>query len=249
MIRRPPRSTLSSSSAASDVYKRQEYGGAIEDTMLFLLLAATCLLGERSMAQLEVTYINELATDGTCRLGRIHEQSWGSVFTLTDTPQSILGSSELYSYNNATQTVEVTCPDCPLVTYFPDKPFALSSVTEKQVLTTIDTPTTEQGLCFMTAVSLAETNRRSALHPDQLARMHQRFTRNNLRRQLQRFEEVASSAGLAISLTAQQTCTTSADCPGSYCMVDPTKTPPYYCHGSSLPTPCLLYTSPSPRDS
>ena len=26
MIRRPPRSTLSSSSAASDVYKRQEYG-------------------------------------------------------------------------------------------------------------------------------------------------------------------------------------------------------------------------------
>eukprot|EP00658_Telonema_sp_P-2_P026485 TRINITY_DN2069_c0_g1_i5.p1 TRINITY_DN2069_c0_g1~~TRINITY_DN2069_c0_g1_i5.p1 ORF type:complete len:306 (+),score=46.87 TRINITY_DN2069_c0_g1_i5:142-1059(+) len=28
MIRRPPRSTLSSSSAASDVYKRQEYGGA-----------------------------------------------------------------------------------------------------------------------------------------------------------------------------------------------------------------------------
>eukprot|EP00658_Telonema_sp_P-2_P017497 TRINITY_DN16805_c0_g1_i1.p1 TRINITY_DN16805_c0_g1~~TRINITY_DN16805_c0_g1_i1.p1 ORF type:complete len:280 (+),score=75.36 TRINITY_DN16805_c0_g1_i1:127-966(+) len=29
MIRRPPRSTLSSSSAASDVYKRQEYGGRI----------------------------------------------------------------------------------------------------------------------------------------------------------------------------------------------------------------------------
>eukprot|EP00656_Telonema_subtile_P001718 TRINITY_DN10746_c0_g1_i3.p1 TRINITY_DN10746_c0_g1~~TRINITY_DN10746_c0_g1_i3.p1 ORF type:complete len:133 (+),score=38.94 TRINITY_DN10746_c0_g1_i3:93-491(+) len=28
MIRRPPRSTLSSSSAASDVYKRQEYGRA-----------------------------------------------------------------------------------------------------------------------------------------------------------------------------------------------------------------------------
>eukprot|EP00658_Telonema_sp_P-2_P012616 TRINITY_DN14804_c0_g1_i1.p1 TRINITY_DN14804_c0_g1~~TRINITY_DN14804_c0_g1_i1.p1 ORF type:complete len:788 (+),score=205.90 TRINITY_DN14804_c0_g1_i1:95-2458(+) len=30
MIRRPPRSTLSSSSAASDVYKRQEYGGLID---------------------------------------------------------------------------------------------------------------------------------------------------------------------------------------------------------------------------
>eukprot|EP00658_Telonema_sp_P-2_P020856 TRINITY_DN18269_c0_g1_i3.p2 TRINITY_DN18269_c0_g1~~TRINITY_DN18269_c0_g1_i3.p2 ORF type:complete len:100 (-),score=28.73 TRINITY_DN18269_c0_g1_i3:139-438(-) len=28
MIRRPPRSTLSSSSAASDVYKRQDVGGA-----------------------------------------------------------------------------------------------------------------------------------------------------------------------------------------------------------------------------
>src|SRR5664280_1013871 len=31
MIRRPPRSTLSSSSAASDVYKRQVIGGAIVD--------------------------------------------------------------------------------------------------------------------------------------------------------------------------------------------------------------------------
>eukprot|EP00658_Telonema_sp_P-2_P006694 TRINITY_DN12529_c0_g1_i5.p1 TRINITY_DN12529_c0_g1~~TRINITY_DN12529_c0_g1_i5.p1 ORF type:complete len:537 (+),score=110.67 TRINITY_DN12529_c0_g1_i5:111-1721(+) len=34
MIRRPPRSTLSSSSAASDVYKRQEYGGVCDRTMV-----------------------------------------------------------------------------------------------------------------------------------------------------------------------------------------------------------------------
>eukprot|EP00658_Telonema_sp_P-2_P067303 TRINITY_DN56226_c0_g1_i1.p1 TRINITY_DN56226_c0_g1~~TRINITY_DN56226_c0_g1_i1.p1 ORF type:complete len:251 (+),score=55.87 TRINITY_DN56226_c0_g1_i1:101-853(+) len=33
MIRRPPRSTLSSSSAASDVYKRQEYGGTTTISM------------------------------------------------------------------------------------------------------------------------------------------------------------------------------------------------------------------------
>src|SRR5665648_327782 len=33
MIRRPPRSTLSSSSAASDVYKRQVYGGLIDDAL------------------------------------------------------------------------------------------------------------------------------------------------------------------------------------------------------------------------
>eukprot|EP00656_Telonema_subtile_P015292 TRINITY_DN17996_c0_g1_i1.p1 TRINITY_DN17996_c0_g1~~TRINITY_DN17996_c0_g1_i1.p1 ORF type:complete len:129 (+),score=32.24 TRINITY_DN17996_c0_g1_i1:57-443(+) len=33
MIRRPPRSTLSSSSAASDVYKRQEYGGVSMSNM------------------------------------------------------------------------------------------------------------------------------------------------------------------------------------------------------------------------
>eukprot|EP00658_Telonema_sp_P-2_P080285 TRINITY_DN7959_c0_g1_i8.p1 TRINITY_DN7959_c0_g1~~TRINITY_DN7959_c0_g1_i8.p1 ORF type:complete len:228 (+),score=38.84 TRINITY_DN7959_c0_g1_i8:93-776(+) len=33
MIRRPPRSTLSSSSAASDVYKRQEYGGPRTEPM------------------------------------------------------------------------------------------------------------------------------------------------------------------------------------------------------------------------
>eukprot|EP00658_Telonema_sp_P-2_P036287 TRINITY_DN26283_c0_g1_i2.p1 TRINITY_DN26283_c0_g1~~TRINITY_DN26283_c0_g1_i2.p1 ORF type:complete len:137 (+),score=60.75 TRINITY_DN26283_c0_g1_i2:131-541(+) len=33
MIRRPPRSTLSSSSAASDVYKRQEYGDPNRDKM------------------------------------------------------------------------------------------------------------------------------------------------------------------------------------------------------------------------
>eukprot|EP00658_Telonema_sp_P-2_P011110 TRINITY_DN14225_c0_g1_i3.p1 TRINITY_DN14225_c0_g1~~TRINITY_DN14225_c0_g1_i3.p1 ORF type:complete len:942 (-),score=213.51 TRINITY_DN14225_c0_g1_i3:82-2907(-) len=48
MIRRPPRSTLSSSSAASDVYKRQEYGGPPDPSMatkLFLgfgLLAVAC---------------------------------------------------------------------------------------------------------------------------------------------------------------------------------------------------------------
>eukprot|EP00658_Telonema_sp_P-2_P038491 TRINITY_DN27607_c0_g1_i3.p1 TRINITY_DN27607_c0_g1~~TRINITY_DN27607_c0_g1_i3.p1 ORF type:complete len:291 (+),score=55.81 TRINITY_DN27607_c0_g1_i3:80-952(+) len=40
MIRRPPRSTLSSSSAASDVYKRQEYGKPIRTTMRFWLLSA-----------------------------------------------------------------------------------------------------------------------------------------------------------------------------------------------------------------
>eukprot|EP00828_Plagiopyla_frontata_P002112 TRINITY_DN10145_c0_g1_i2.p2 TRINITY_DN10145_c0_g1~~TRINITY_DN10145_c0_g1_i2.p2 ORF type:complete len:123 (-),score=23.45 TRINITY_DN10145_c0_g1_i2:3-371(-) len=33
MIRRPPRSTLSSSSAASDVYKRQEYSNSLMSTV------------------------------------------------------------------------------------------------------------------------------------------------------------------------------------------------------------------------
>eukprot|EP00656_Telonema_subtile_P038661 TRINITY_DN4388_c0_g1_i2.p1 TRINITY_DN4388_c0_g1~~TRINITY_DN4388_c0_g1_i2.p1 ORF type:complete len:274 (+),score=85.71 TRINITY_DN4388_c0_g1_i2:125-946(+) len=49
MIRRPPRSTLSSSSAASDVYKRQEYGGHFTENMmttsravLFLLCIGLC---------------------------------------------------------------------------------------------------------------------------------------------------------------------------------------------------------------
>eukprot|EP00656_Telonema_subtile_P005983 TRINITY_DN12748_c0_g1_i1.p1 TRINITY_DN12748_c0_g1~~TRINITY_DN12748_c0_g1_i1.p1 ORF type:complete len:167 (+),score=38.77 TRINITY_DN12748_c0_g1_i1:103-603(+) len=37
MIRRPPRSTLSSSSAASDVYKRQEYGGLDDSTAMAVL--------------------------------------------------------------------------------------------------------------------------------------------------------------------------------------------------------------------
>eukprot|EP00658_Telonema_sp_P-2_P024144 TRINITY_DN19688_c0_g1_i4.p1 TRINITY_DN19688_c0_g1~~TRINITY_DN19688_c0_g1_i4.p1 ORF type:complete len:310 (+),score=43.96 TRINITY_DN19688_c0_g1_i4:138-1067(+) len=41
MIRRPPRSTLSSSSAASDVYKRQEYGGSEKGAMQRVVL---CLL-------------------------------------------------------------------------------------------------------------------------------------------------------------------------------------------------------------
>eukprot|EP00656_Telonema_subtile_P028918 TRINITY_DN316_c0_g1_i2.p1 TRINITY_DN316_c0_g1~~TRINITY_DN316_c0_g1_i2.p1 ORF type:complete len:198 (+),score=55.61 TRINITY_DN316_c0_g1_i2:74-667(+) len=49
MIRRPPRSTLSSSSAASDVYKRQEYGELSSDNMnsltnLFIALALMCML-------------------------------------------------------------------------------------------------------------------------------------------------------------------------------------------------------------
>src|SRR5664280_3783567 len=35
MIRRPPRSTLSSSSAASDVYKRQVFDGPGQQSMLF----------------------------------------------------------------------------------------------------------------------------------------------------------------------------------------------------------------------
>ena len=37
MIRRPPRSTLDRSSAASDVYKRQEYDAAKEEQGLFEL--------------------------------------------------------------------------------------------------------------------------------------------------------------------------------------------------------------------
>src|SRR5674536_204945 len=41
MIRRPPRSTLSSSSAASDVYKRQELTGAA----VTVIAAAAALLG------------------------------------------------------------------------------------------------------------------------------------------------------------------------------------------------------------
>eukprot|EP00658_Telonema_sp_P-2_P060168 TRINITY_DN49162_c0_g1_i1.p1 TRINITY_DN49162_c0_g1~~TRINITY_DN49162_c0_g1_i1.p1 ORF type:complete len:374 (+),score=50.08 TRINITY_DN49162_c0_g1_i1:133-1254(+) len=43
MIRRPPRSTLSSSSAASDVYKRQEYGGGLH---LFMVMRSTQVLRE-----------------------------------------------------------------------------------------------------------------------------------------------------------------------------------------------------------
>ena len=36
MIRRPPRSTLDRSSAASDVYKRQDYSGLVAEFTIYL---------------------------------------------------------------------------------------------------------------------------------------------------------------------------------------------------------------------
>eukprot|EP00658_Telonema_sp_P-2_P033752 TRINITY_DN24714_c0_g1_i3.p1 TRINITY_DN24714_c0_g1~~TRINITY_DN24714_c0_g1_i3.p1 ORF type:complete len:145 (+),score=29.24 TRINITY_DN24714_c0_g1_i3:80-514(+) len=50
MIRRPPRSTLSSSSAASDVYKRQEYGISLSMAKPWVLLLLLGLLVERVLS-------------------------------------------------------------------------------------------------------------------------------------------------------------------------------------------------------
>ena len=44
MIRRPPRSTLSSSSAASDVYKRQEQGHAVTKFLSTLVLVLVLVI-------------------------------------------------------------------------------------------------------------------------------------------------------------------------------------------------------------
>src|SRR5664280_2633053 len=51
MIRRPPRSTLSSSSAASDVYKRQVKDHAVVAKRIEKVLALLPLLGERRLQQ------------------------------------------------------------------------------------------------------------------------------------------------------------------------------------------------------
>src|SRR5664280_1076706 len=54
MIRRPPRSTLSSSSAASDVYKRQVYGCSLDDLVpLRVQLVSADLSGQSDKEVLE----------------------------------------------------------------------------------------------------------------------------------------------------------------------------------------------------
>ena len=64
MIRRPPRSTQSRSSAASDVYKRQEnndyglaivYSSALIVVMLFTITLMQLIIGKRKLGRREET--------------------------------------------------------------------------------------------------------------------------------------------------------------------------------------------------
>eukprot|EP00658_Telonema_sp_P-2_P023806 TRINITY_DN19550_c0_g1_i4.p2 TRINITY_DN19550_c0_g1~~TRINITY_DN19550_c0_g1_i4.p2 ORF type:complete len:111 (-),score=34.84 TRINITY_DN19550_c0_g1_i4:484-816(-) len=83
MIRRPPRSTLSSSSAASDVYKRQginaEYGGTNPSTMSYVEAAnpfeasSASSYGAVTGDEEESTYGSVAGTEGRCVSG-------GSIF-------------------------------------------------------------------------------------------------------------------------------------------------------------------------
>src|SRR5450756_2956373 len=55
MIRRPPRSTQSRSSAASDVYKRQEFGKIEIDSKTLKLYCFNMILGYSRMRYIEFT--------------------------------------------------------------------------------------------------------------------------------------------------------------------------------------------------
>eukprot|EP00658_Telonema_sp_P-2_P010090 TRINITY_DN137_c0_g1_i2.p1 TRINITY_DN137_c0_g1~~TRINITY_DN137_c0_g1_i2.p1 ORF type:complete len:161 (-),score=44.23 TRINITY_DN137_c0_g1_i2:214-696(-) len=66
MIRRPPRSTLSSSSAASDVYKRQVSTQSTGDSKSRTMLRALCLL---SLAAVVLTLPTALQGDEPCCQG------------------------------------------------------------------------------------------------------------------------------------------------------------------------------------
>eukprot|EP00658_Telonema_sp_P-2_P013206 TRINITY_DN149_c0_g2_i3.p1 TRINITY_DN149_c0_g2~~TRINITY_DN149_c0_g2_i3.p1 ORF type:complete len:503 (-),score=133.67 TRINITY_DN149_c0_g2_i3:339-1847(-) len=112
MIRRPPRSTLSSSSAASDVYKRQVstqstgYGLTTMVMRLILLvgLAMAAFSADLSPVTDSIEMIQERADDGTigCRFWRVR--------SITDAPDQWWQLRELELYNSADGSGEKLAP-------------------------------------------------------------------------------------------------------------------------------------------
>src|SRR5450756_276711 len=68
MIRRPPRSTQSRSSAASDVYKRQEFGKIEIDSKTLKLYCFNMILGYSRMRYIEFTLSIDVYTLIQCHL-------------------------------------------------------------------------------------------------------------------------------------------------------------------------------------
>src|SRR5678816_568525 len=69
MIRRPPRSTLDRSSAASDVYKRQPLGGLVMSRTRWTLLSlAVFALGSTKVASAQGTITGRITAEGNLPL-------------------------------------------------------------------------------------------------------------------------------------------------------------------------------------
>src|SRR5665648_820161 len=94
MIRRPPRSTLSSSSAASDVYKRQLYQGVVTD--MLDRIATTTGIERRGLVLATMTRLKQVCNlpaqflrDGSRTAGRS-----GKLARLDETLDEVLAAGE-----------------------------------------------------------------------------------------------------------------------------------------------------------
>src|SRR5665809_158240 len=68
MIRRPPRSTQSRSSAASDVYKRQVYGLAVAAPMLLLMPGSVAIADGFGLSLIHISEPTRTKANLVCRL-------------------------------------------------------------------------------------------------------------------------------------------------------------------------------------
>eukprot|EP00658_Telonema_sp_P-2_P045376 TRINITY_DN33327_c0_g1_i2.p1 TRINITY_DN33327_c0_g1~~TRINITY_DN33327_c0_g1_i2.p1 ORF type:complete len:195 (-),score=26.93 TRINITY_DN33327_c0_g1_i2:245-829(-) len=99
MIRRPPRSTLSSSSAASDVYKRQRLLQEAHDTSRSTISECDTRLAQaRREWGDEIVRMNDKHVDDVSKLRRAHEQEIGELM-------GRLSEAKEYSRASFTKTV------------------------------------------------------------------------------------------------------------------------------------------------
>src|SRR5680860_1100866 len=96
MIRRPPRSTQSRSSAASDVYKRQVFMAVVNIGLCFLLapkFAAVGVAAANSVALVSQNLLNQWALRASIRTAFIDRECWACYALI------VLGAGSLWAFD------------------------------------------------------------------------------------------------------------------------------------------------------